>query len=102
MTRPTPSVSEQTPPEDADAAAEGWTPVNLMLFGLFTLLFTHVVVGEEDGQHRVVGPAPHSVTRVATLLHDLGDLETARPMRVEPRSNFDAAPRMHAPDAAGR
>jgi uncharacterized protein with GYD domain len=65
---------------------------------LAALLFTYVVVGEEDGQHRVVGPAPNSVTRVATLLHDLGDLETARPVRVEPRSNLDTAPRMHAPD----
>ena len=26
-------------------AAEGWTPVNLMLFGLFTILFTHVAIG---------------------------------------------------------
>ena len=26
-------------------AAEGWTPLNVMLFGLFTLLFTHVAIG---------------------------------------------------------
>ena len=26
-------------------AAEGWTPINLMLFGLFTLLFSHVAIG---------------------------------------------------------
>ena len=26
-------------------SAEGWSPLNLMLFGLFTLLFTHVAIG---------------------------------------------------------
>jgi len=26
-------------------AAEGWTPINLLLFGLFLLLFTHVAIG---------------------------------------------------------
>ena len=54
--------------------------------------------GEEDGQHRVVGSATHAIALVAAVFDNLCDLEPARPMGVEPRSDLHAGPRTHAAD----
>jgi hypothetical protein len=64
---------------------------------LALLLFAKVVVGEEHRQHRVVGTSANPIARVAAVFDYFGDLEAARPMGVESRSDLYAAPWTHAP-----
>ena len=60
------------------------------------MFFAQVVLVEEHGQDRSVGPAPHLVLRLGYFGDALDDLEAPRPCCFEAGADFDARSGAHA------